>query len=178
VTDHPTIEQLDAMSEGEFETAVGPLFEGAPQFLRRLAAARPFGSSKRMFDRALEIAMAMPEEEQIELVDSHPRLGAPPGSVSEMSFVEQGYDRDAADQAAEAERDRVDEELERLNDEYEARFAFRYCVFVAGRPRAELVKELQAALGRSREEELVRALADVVAIAEARYGGLRAGAKA
>ena len=38
----------------------------------------------------------MPEDEQIELVDAHPRLGAPPASVSAASFVEQGYDRDAA----------------------------------------------------------------------------------
>jgi 2-oxo-4-hydroxy-4-carboxy--5-ureidoimidazoline (OHCU) decarboxylase len=58
----------------------------------------------------------------------------PPGSVSALSYVEQGYDRDAADEAAEAERARVATELERLNGAYEARFGFRYCVFVAGRP--------------------------------------------
>ena len=34
----------------------------------------------------------MPEPEQVELIDAHPRLGAPPGSVSALSFREQGYD--------------------------------------------------------------------------------------
>ena len=88
----------------------------------------------------------MPEPEQVELIDAHPRLGAPPGSVSPLSFREQGYDREAADAAAEAERARVASELARLNEAYEARFGFRYCVFVAGRPRAALLPELEAAL--------------------------------
>ena len=50
-----------------------------------------------MFERARAIAHAMPEDEQLELIDAHPRLGAPPASVSSFSFVEQGYDRDAAE---------------------------------------------------------------------------------
>jgi OHCU decarboxylase len=168
-----SIDQLDRATEADFIDAVAPLFEGAPRFLARLAAVRPFGSAKRMFDRALEIAMAMPEDEQLELVDAHPRLGAPPESVSELSYGEQGYDQHAAGAAA-ADRDRVARDLERLNDAYEEQFGFRYCVFVAGRPRQALIPEIEAALGRRREEELVRALSDVVEIAEARYDTVRA----
>ena len=160
---------LDALAEAEFVEAMAPLFEGAPRFLARLARARPFGSPDALFDRAESIALEMPEDEQLELIDAHPRLGAPPGSVSALSFVEQGYDRDAADAAAEVERARVDRELERLNRAYEGRFGFRYCVFVAGRPRADLVLELQAALDRDPAAERERALRDVVAIARDRW---------
>ena len=113
----------------------------------------------------------MPEPLQIELVDAHPRLGAPPESVSALSFREQGYDREAAtnlaDEAA-RERDRVAAELDRLNREYEGRFGFRYCVFVAGRSRAELLPDMAASLARERDSELHRALDAVVDIAEAR----------
>ena len=150
------------------------MFEDAPGFLYRLAAARPFGSSDRLFERAREIAQAMPEELRIELVDAHPRLGAPPASVSAMSFREQGYDREAAGSlAGEAarERDRVAAELDRLNHEYEARFGFRYCVFVAGRSRSELLPEMAAALTRERDSELHRAVDAVVDIAESRSRG-------
>jgi 2-oxo-4-hydroxy-4-carboxy-5-ureidoimidazoline decarboxylase len=111
----------------------------------------------------------MPEDEQVELVDAHPRLGAPPGSVSAASFVEQGYDREAAGQAAESERRRMFAELERLNAAYEARFGFRYCVSVAGRPRAVLLPELVAALDADRASELARALEAVVDIAADRF---------
>ena len=118
-----------------FTERVAPLFEGAPRFLAHLAAARPFGSWPALFDAARSIAHGMPESEQVELVDAHPRLGAPPALVSKLSFGEQGYDRDAAATiAADAgrERDRLVTELERLNRAYEAHFGFRYCVFVAG----------------------------------------------
>ena len=152
------------------ETA--PLFEGAPGFLWRLAAVRPRTSWDRLFERARELAQAMPEPLQLELIDAHPRLGAPPATVSAMSFREQGYDQEAAENlASEAgrERDRVAAALDRLNHEYEARFGFRYCVFVAGRPRSALITEFEAALSRERESELHRALDAVVDIAIDRH---------
>jgi len=165
------VSSLDALPAGAFVATVGPLFEDAPGFLFRLAAERPFGSAEVMFERARQLAHSLPEPLQTELVDAHPRLGAPPASVSAMSFREQGYDREAAanlaDEAA-RERDRVAAELDRLNHEYEARFGFRYCVFVAGRSRAELLPGMAAALDADRESELQRALDAVVDIAEAR----------
>jgi 2-oxo-4-hydroxy-4-carboxy--5-ureidoimidazoline (OHCU) decarboxylase len=142
------------------------LFEGAPRFLDRLERAGPFESPDLLFHVARDIAHSMPEDEQIELIDAHPRLGAPPGTVSAMSYVEQGYDRatgTAVDVAA---------ELERLNDAYEARHGFRYCVFVAGRPREALLPEMAAALDADRTTELHRALDAVVDIAIDRHGNL------
>jgi 2-oxo-4-hydroxy-4-carboxy-5-ureidoimidazoline decarboxylase len=159
---------LDHISAGIFAATMAPLFEGAPRFLGRLAVARPFGSLDRLFERSRAIAHAMPIAEQLELIDAHPRLGAPPASVSAMSFIEQGYDREAADRAAgdaERERARVAAELDRLNTAYEERFGFRYCVFVAGRPRAELLDGLRAALDADRLSEIARAIDAVVDIA-------------
>jgi 2-oxo-4-hydroxy-4-carboxy-5-ureidoimidazoline decarboxylase len=153
VIDRPTLERL---------------FEGAPRFLDRLERAGPFPSDDVLFHVARDIAHAMPEADQIELIDAHPRLGAPPGTVSQMSYVEQGYDRGAAtplDVAA---------ELERLNDVYEQRHGFRYCVFVAGRPREALLPAMAAAVDADRTSELHRALDAVVDIAIDRRGKLTA----
>ncbi len=154
------IAALDAMPKAEFVRAVAPLFEGAPYFLDRLAAARPLGSADELFRRATAIAMSMPESEQIELIDAHPRLGAPPESVSALSYREQGYDREATEAIA---------DLDRLNALYEAKFGFRFCVFVAGRSRPELVPVLEAALEAERAAEIRRALGDVIAIARDRF---------
>ena len=49
---------------------------------------------------------------------------------------------------------RVAAELDRLNAAYEARFGFRYCVFVAGRSRAALLPDFRAALDADREAEI------------------------
>lgn len=149
----------DRAGEEAFRAEMRALFEGAPRFIDRLAAARPFGSPDELFATAERIALAMPEDEQVELINAHPRLGAPAATVSSHSFREQGYDRDTTEAIA---------ELDRLNDRYEARFGFRYCVFVNGRSRPALVPELEAALDRDRDAELRRALRDVIAIARDR----------
>jgi 2-oxo-4-hydroxy-4-carboxy-5-ureidoimidazoline decarboxylase len=166
--DPGALEALDAADAATFEARLAPLFEGAPRFLARLAAARPFGSWPALFEAARSIVHGMPEEEQLELVDAHPPLGAPPASVSAPSFREQGYDAEgAANLASEAarERDRLAAELDRLNRAYEAHFGFRYCVFVAGRSRSELLPGMAAALSAEREDELRRALDAVIDIA-------------
>ena len=149
------------------------LFEGAPRFLDRVEAAGPFESTDLLFHVARDIAHAMPEDEQIELIDAHPRLGAPPGTVSAMSYVEQGYDRTTGTPGS---TDRLDvaAELERLNEAYEARHGFRYCVFVAGRPREALLPAMAAALDADRTSELHRALDAVVDIAIDRHAKLSA----
>jgi 2-oxo-4-hydroxy-4-carboxy-5-ureidoimidazoline decarboxylase len=169
------IDALDVIAPGAFAAAVAPLFEGARGFLGRFAIARPFGTVEAMFATARSIAHAMPLEEQIQLIDAHPRLGAPPATVSSLSYVEQGYDaaeQQAAAEAEAAEAARLARELERLNDAYEARFGFRYCVFVAGRSRAELLPGMAAALEADRDAEIHRALDAVVDIARARYATL------
>ena len=171
-----SIDDLDVIGPGAFAAAVAPLFEGARGFLGRLAMARPFGTPEAMFDTARAIAHAMPPDEQIELIDAHPRLGAPPADVSVLSSVEQGYGAEAA--AAAVEPRRTADELGRLNAAYEERFGFRYCVFVAGRSRADLVPGMAAALDADRADEVRRALDAVVDIARDRYATLTAAAAA
>ena len=164
----PSIDVLDVVSPGIFAASMAPLFEGAPRFLGRLAMARPFGTVRELFDGARRIAHAMPEGEQIELIDAHPRLGAPPGAVSALSFAEQGYDRAPVANLAAT--------FDHLNTAYESRFGFRYCVFVAGRSRAALLPAFEAALTSDRQPEIHRALDAVIDIAADRYATLRAGA--
>ena len=173
--------------------ALAPLFEGAPRFLARLCAERPFGDEAGLLAAARAVARGMSEPDQLELIDAHPRLGAPRESVSPLSFVEQGYARDVvgaeagaganaeaplgaaegreAAATAQPQRAKVAAELERLNRAYEARFGFRYCVFVAGRPRAALLPGFRAALDADRDAEIARALDAVVDIAADRYRG-------
>jgi 2-oxo-4-hydroxy-4-carboxy--5-ureidoimidazoline (OHCU) decarboxylase len=158
----------DRLDEASFADLVAPLFERAPRFIARLAAHRPHGSWTALFDRAVPLALEMPLEAQLELIDAHPRIGAPPGSVSAHSYIEQGYDRESAAVGAEAERTRIAAELDQLNATYEARFGFRYVVYVAGRSRVQIVPLLRASLEAEAGAERERAIRDVVAIARDR----------
>jgi 2-oxo-4-hydroxy-4-carboxy--5-ureidoimidazoline (OHCU) decarboxylase/GNAT superfamily N-acetyltransferase len=180
------VEDLDRLPAAAFVTELAPLVEGAPRFLERLAAERPFGSDDALLTAAFEIAHGLPDEEQVELIDSHPRIGADAGSVSEMSYIEQGYADESAGDEDEALDDREEsiarlaadtarayEELAMLNGIYEERFGFRYVVFVAGRPKTEIVPLLERALRNDRDVELRRAVDDALYIAGDRLRRLR-----
>jgi 2-oxo-4-hydroxy-4-carboxy--5-ureidoimidazoline (OHCU) decarboxylase len=168
-------EQLNAADETGIVAMVGPLFEQAPRFLARLWAARPFEDRLGLFREAREIALAMPEDEQRELLEAHPRIGAAPETISAYSHREQGYPSNAARARGPGEEGlRVQAELDRLNAAYEARFGFRFVVFVAGRPRSEMIRVLERRLRGNPAAELTTALRDVVAIAEDRWRADRA----
>lgn len=163
-----SIDELDALETDAAIEALSPLFEGAPRFLRRLADARPFETEDELFGAARAIAREMPESEQVELLDAHPRIGADPAAVSDLSRGEQG-----GDQPVHEEPSWIADELTALNEAYEGLFGFRFAVFVAGRPRADIIPILEHALRADRDEELRRGLDDVVLIAADRMERLR-----
>lgn len=136
------------------------LFENAPRFIERLAAME-VASWEELLARGEELARTLPVDEQLELIDGHPRIGAQPSSVSVTSFREQGYDRDPGTAELQAR-------LDRLNNAYEARHGLRFVVFVNGRSRAEIADIMEEHLANSRDDELTRALTDVFAIARHR----------
>jgi 2-oxo-4-hydroxy-4-carboxy--5-ureidoimidazoline (OHCU) decarboxylase len=94
-----------------------------------------------------EVAAALPEEDKIAALNTHPRIG----------------------EASAEQRGDVPAELAELNRAYEQRFGFKFVVFVAGRPRSELVPVLRERLERTREEELATGLRELVAIARDRW---------
>jgi 2-oxo-4-hydroxy-4-carboxy--5-ureidoimidazoline (OHCU) decarboxylase/GNAT superfamily N-acetyltransferase len=166
----PRAEDLDRLPPEAAAFLLATLFENAPRFLRRLADARPFGDDAGLMRAARELARGLPEDEQIELLAAHPRIGADPAAVSDLSRAEQGYDDE---DGAEPGQPWLAEELEALNDAYERIFGFRFVIFVAGRPRAAIAPILEASLRDERISELRRGLDDVVYIAADRLATLR-----
>jgi len=127
------------------------LFEGRTRFVERLAALEdPLG-------RAREVALELSDDERKEMLDAHPAIGG--ATQSARSAREQGSDDDPE----------VLAELAELNAAYEAKFGFRFVVFVNRRPRREIVPVLCRRLQRTREEELATGVDELVQIALARY---------
>ena len=90
-----------------------------------------------------------------------------------MSGAEQGV-TGAGDDEQPRDEPWVAEELAILNDAYERIFGFRFAVFVAGRPKAEIIPLIEAGLRNDREAELRRAADDCVGIAADRLWKMRA----
>jgi 2-oxo-4-hydroxy-4-carboxy-5-ureidoimidazoline decarboxylase len=128
------------------------LFEGRTRLVERLAELED------PLDRAEEVLRALAEEEQVEALSAHPAIGARSG-LSAHSAEEQGTDANPA----------ILSELAYLNQVYEEKFGFRFVVFVARRPKAEILEVLRQRLARSRQEELETGVRELVAIARDRW---------
>ena len=134
--------------------AVELLFEGSTPLALRLLAEAPHASNAAMIARAYELLDELSEEEKVATLNAHPRIGEDPARLSRLSLAEQGADRLP--------------DLERLNTDYEARFGFRFVVFVNGRPKSEIVEVLRQRLDNDRNQELETGLRAVVDIAASR----------
>jgi 2-oxo-4-hydroxy-4-carboxy--5-ureidoimidazoline (OHCU) decarboxylase len=127
------------------------LFEGRTALVERLAQIEdPLG-------RADSVLETLGEEEKIEALDAHPAIGA--RTLSARSAEEQGASGDPA----------VLSELAYLNQIYQEKFGFRFVVFVAGRPKREILEVLRDRIANTREEELETGCRELVAIARSRW---------
>jgi 2-oxo-4-hydroxy-4-carboxy--5-ureidoimidazoline (OHCU) decarboxylase len=127
------------------------LFQARSRFVEALAGVEdPLG-------RARELLSELGEEQQVEALAHHPRIGAP--NLRGRSAAEQGPGAEPA----------VLAELAELNAAYEERFGFRFVVFVNRRSRAEIVPVLRERLERTRAEELETGCDELVAIAVDRW---------
>lgn len=137
------------------------LFENAGPLLERLQAEEPFANGRAMLARAREILGDLSETDQIAVINAHPRIGGRAEQLSTASFKEQGYDRDTTPPD-------VLRRLATLNEEYEAKFGFRFVVFVNRRSKEAIVPVLEARLRGTRDEERRTALREILAIAQDR----------
>jgi 2-oxo-4-hydroxy-4-carboxy--5-ureidoimidazoline (OHCU) decarboxylase len=126
------------------------IFERAPALAQHVHGSDPAS----IVASARSVIARMTEDERIGVLNAHPRVGADPASLSELSRQEQGAATDLA----------TSRELASLNDAYERRFGFRFVVFVAGRSKTEIVTVLRKRLGRPREDELATGIEEFLAI--------------
>jgi 2-oxo-4-hydroxy-4-carboxy--5-ureidoimidazoline (OHCU) decarboxylase len=120
------------------------LFSGRTPFVEHLA------QFEDPLDHADEVARSLTTEEKLQALETHPRIG-------QRSPEQHGDEPE------------VLAELDTLNRAYEAKFGFRFIVFVNRRSRGELVPVLRERLERTRDEEMDTALRELVAIAKDRW---------
>jgi 2-oxo-4-hydroxy-4-carboxy-5-ureidoimidazoline decarboxylase len=129
------------------------LFQARSRFVEALAEEEdPLG-------RARKVLSGLPEEDRVEALAHHPRIGE--RRLGGRSAAEQGAPKD--------EDPAVLAELAELNAAYEERFGFRFVVFVNRRSRAEIVPVLRRRLERTRADELETGCDELVAIAVDRW---------
>lgn len=159
----PSIDLVNKMSDHDAIHALRVLFEAAPVLEKFLVSIRPWTSYSELIDRSEKFVEQLVKEERIEdvlsILNAHPAIGADPSKLSADSRAEQGKDADP----------QVLEELARLNKEYEAKFGFRFVVFVNGRPKDVVLLDLKKRIvNTSKREEMQTAAKAMMDIARDR----------
>ena len=150
---------LQTLSDNVFITNCNLLFETSPTLTNKLLAKRPLFTFKQVIDAAEQLMFAETLQNKVEILNAHPRIGAPIQSMSAISQKEQGPETGMKETL---------ERLKILNEEYEHKFGFKYVVFVNGRPRGEIVKDLERRVQNTAEQELETGLKAMILIANDR----------
>ncbi|KAF9091884.1 hypothetical protein BGX29_002368 [Mortierella sp. GBA35] len=176
----PTIEFINTEATlQDLASAVTLLFEPAPPIVQHLYSKRPYASYSALIDET-EVLLSNPDQyltpdEQLDVINAHPRIGAAKANLSALSLIEQGYSAEDAAKKVDAtatpsqDDEKTQATLKRLNEEYEAKYGFKFVVFVNGRPRSVIIPVMEERIRNStKEAEMKIAMADMVAIARDR----------
>ena len=163
-----TLAELNAADRAEFVRMLGRIFEDSPWVAERAWERRPFASIDDLHAAMSAVVEAASEGEQLQLLRAHPDLGTR-ARMSDASSGEQrgaGLDRLTPDEFA---------RLQRLNTQYRDAFGFPFLFAVKGSTKEDVLRALDARVGRPRREEFAEALSQVYRIARFRLEELQRG---
>ncbi|CAG8456947.1 17516_t:CDS:1 [Acaulospora morrowiae] len=175
----PVISELNSQEYDAFKSSINVLFEPAPPLVNILYSLRPFDSHESLISTATKILLdengPLTEQQKLEVINAHPRLGENKNNLSAMSLQEQGYTRvdkndepDSSTIKPNGDAD-VNKKLQELNAVYEEKFGFKFVIFVNGRTRREIVPILEEKIENgNKRDELRRGLMDMMNIASDR----------
>ncbi|HKY97624.1 MAG TPA: 2-oxo-4-hydroxy-4-carboxy-5-ureidoimidazoline decarboxylase [Gemmatimonadaceae bacterium] len=138
-----TVAELDAMSESEAAEALRACC-GSSRWVDAMTARRPFRSRDALFKAADEEWSRTNENDWLEAFSHHPRIGD--RSTKGWAAGEQ--------QGAQNAAVTIQDELARINREYEDRFGHIYIVCATGKTADEMLAIAKSRMSNDRESEL------------------------
>jgi 2-oxo-4-hydroxy-4-carboxy--5-ureidoimidazoline (OHCU) decarboxylase len=160
---------VQTLNENELSDVVKLLFESAPPLIKRLQESGPYPSYQALIDKAETLLLQSLDDptiftptELLDILNAHPRIGDT--NLSHFSKLEQSKSFTTA----------VHERLTQLNHDYEAKYGFRFIIFVNGRSKEELIPEFEQRLLHSDQRtEMQTAFQAMIAIARDRLAKLQ-----
>ncbi|HLO47736.1 MAG TPA: 2-oxo-4-hydroxy-4-carboxy-5-ureidoimidazoline decarboxylase [Kamptonema sp.] len=156
-----TIAELNQMSQDEFVTALGAVFEHTPAIAYRTWYQRPFTDVTQLHQQMVAVVNAMSWEEQLALIKAHPDLGSK-AKMAAASVKEQA--------GAGLDRLKLEEyqRFQALNQAYQEKFGFPFIVAVRNHTKTSIVEAFERRLQNSADVEMQEAIAEINQIAQFR----------
>jgi 2-oxo-4-hydroxy-4-carboxy-5-ureidoimidazoline decarboxylase len=156
-----SIAQLNQMSQDEFVTTVGFVFEQTPQIAHQAWVQHPFTSVTDLHEKMVAVVNTMSQAEQLALINAHPDLGSK-AKMAEASVKEQtGAGLNELSQ----------EEYERfhqLNQVYKNKFGFPFIIAVKNHTKTSILEAFEQRLQNQKEAEIQQAIVEITEIARFR----------
>ena len=157
--------EVNALSKEEFVARFGSLYEHSPWVAEAASKERPFADLPRMHGAFERAVLDAPPEQRLPLIKAHPDLAgkaAMAGELTSESASEQsslGLDRLSPEEY---------ESFTELNDAYKKKFGIPMIFAVREHTKNSILDSAGSRLQNSPEEEVVRALEEIIKIARYR----------
>ena len=145
------LRQLNAMDGPELASALAD-FCAAPEWVARVAAARPFANAAAVFTAADAADRSVTNDGWLEAFRHHPRIGERTAERRQSDFAQRSSSREQA-RLAEASADET-AALAEANRAYEARFGHVFIVCASGKSAPEMLALLRERLNNDPKAEL------------------------
>jgi len=159
------LNEVNAMSESDFVSLVGPLFEHSPWIARETWPQRPFRSRNDLLARLIATLRKSPLEMQIKLIQAHPDLA---GHLARQRRLT----NDSTREQASAGLDRLLPDEAKLfkdyNQQYKAKFGFPFVICARLSDKRSILLAFRRRLQLSRTAEIQTALDEIEKIAALR----------
>lgn len=156
-----TITALNQMSQEDFVTVLGGVFENTPAIAAQAWHLRPFRDGADLAQKMLDVMWAMNTEEQLALLQAHPDLG----SKAEMTHAS------VQEQTGAGLNQLTPEEYEQfqtLNRAYQEKFKFPFILAVKNHTKLSILDTFHQRLGNIVEVEREQALIEISKIVQFR----------
>jgi len=153
-----TLDDLNSLSQSAFIDQLGWVFEDSPWVAERAYHRRPFAGLDALHAAMRDAVEAASRDEQLELLLTHPDLGAKL-QLSAASLSEQtgaGLHQLSEDETG---------MLRQFNSDYRRKFGFPFIYAVKGSPAHDILMAMQIRLDNTPDEEFHEALYQVYRIA-------------
>jgi 2-oxo-4-hydroxy-4-carboxy-5-ureidoimidazoline decarboxylase len=164
-----TLTQLNAMSVDAFVATLAGIFEHSPWVAEAVVGQRPFPTADALYDAMCRAVDGASGAVQLKLINAHPELAGKAAVRGELT-AESTREQSGAglDQCSEQEFAK----LQALNARYREKFGFPFILAVRGYDRAGIIRNFEARVSNSRDNELRESLKQIYRIARLRIDEL------
>tara|TARA_Y100001936_G_scaffold222134_1_gene237766 strand:+ start:431 stop:934 length:504 start_codon:yes stop_codon:yes gene_type:complete len=152
---------LNTLSESEFTSIFGNIFEKSDWIAAEAFKLKPFQSYEDLIDKMMKIYESCKKDKIIEILNLHPKLVMDRKLTNFSSKEQSGAKLDKCNQ----EEFR---EFEKLNIEYLEKFNFPFIIAVKDKNKKEILQNFKERINNDYKKELEEAKIQVKKIASAR----------